>query len=159
MTGQLVVQAVGDRAITFTRDFAAPRPLVWRAMTDPALVMRWLWTQDHPMTRCEQDLRVGGALRWEWAMPGGAVMGVSGTYLQIEPPGLIVHSELFDEDWTGGATRVTTVLDDCGPALTRMRMTAEYSGTAARDRVMLSPMAEGMDEGYARLDTLLPAFA
>ncbi len=54
--------AEGDRVLRVTRAFAAPRPLVWRAMTEPALITRRLWARDQPMTRCEQDCRVGGTL-------------------------------------------------------------------------------------------------
>jgi uncharacterized protein YndB with AHSA1/START domain len=152
----MIVAAEGDRRILFTRDFAAPRPLVWRAMTEPALILRWLFVAEYPMTRCDQDFREGGWLRWEWSMPGNRVMGVSGTYRKIDAPGLIVHTENFDEDWTGGETLVTLRLIEAGPTLTRMHQTVEYSGSAARDAALLTPMAEGMDEGYNRLDGLWP---
>lgn len=158
MTQPLSVAPEGDRALRFTRSFAAPRPLVWRAFTEPALITQWLWARAAPMTVCEQDFRTGGRYRWGWTMPGGALMAVSGRFLEIEPPERIAHTELFDEDWTGGETTVTTLLIDEG-ATTRMEMTVLHSLPEARDRAAATPMAEGMEEGYARLDTLLPGWS
>ena len=158
MSPQLTVTPQGASQVLFTRSFSAPRPVVWRAMTDPALILRWLWARDHPMTRCDQDFRPGGALRWEWAMPGGGIMGVSGRYIEIEAPFRIVHTELFDEDWTGGETTVVLDLHEVSPERTLMRLTVSYPNAAARAAVLTTPMAEGMEEGYARLDALLPEF-
>ncbi|MDH3262989.1 MAG: SRPBCC family protein [Paracoccaceae bacterium] len=158
MTAPLAVAFEGDRTLRFTRSFAAPRPLVWRAFTEPELITQWLWARSAPMTLCEQDFRVGGHYRWGWALPRGGLMAVSGRFLEIAPPEKIVHTELFDEDWTGGETTVTTFLLDEGPA-TRMEMTVLYATPEARDRAAATPMAEGMEEGYARLDTLLPGWA
>jgi uncharacterized protein YndB with AHSA1/START domain len=158
MSLHLTVTPQGASEVLFARSFSAPRPVVWRAMTDPALILRWLWARDHPMTRCDQDLRPGGSLRWEWAMPGGGLMGVSGRYLEIVPPARIVHTELFDEDWTGGETKVSLELEEMGPEHTLMRLTVTYPNAVARAAALATPMAEGMDEGYARLETLLPLF-
>jgi uncharacterized protein YndB with AHSA1/START domain len=153
----LAVAPHGDRALRLTRSFAAPRPLVWRAFTDAALIPRWLWAKHCPMSACEQDLREGGAFRWAWSTPRGEMV-VNGRFLEIVPVERLVHTELFEEDWTGGETTVTTLFDDAGGA-TRMEMTILYSSPEARDAAARTPMAEGIEEGYARLDGLLPAWA
>jgi uncharacterized protein YndB with AHSA1/START domain len=158
MIATLSVALDGDRALRFTRRFAAPRPLAWRAMTEAALIERWLWAHDCPMTLCEQDFRVGGRLRWGWTLPKGGIMAMSGRFLEIEPPGRLVHTELFDEDWTDGETRVTTLLHDEGGA-TRMEMTVLYPTAKGREMALKTAMTDGMEEGYARLDTLLPSWS
>src|SRR5579862_1873146 len=61
------VSTPSDREIQVTRDFDAPRPMVFEAFTKPELVRRWLlgppgWI----MPQCEVDLRVGGAYRYVW---------------------------------------------------------------------------------------------
>jgi uncharacterized protein YndB with AHSA1/START domain len=155
--GHLTLALEGDRTIRFTRTFAAPRPLVWRAMTEPALVTEWLWARDYPMVLCEMDLRVGGGFRWGWQVAPGKVMAMSGRYLEIEPPGRIVHTELFDEDWTDGETTVTLRLVE-DAAATRMEMDVLYPSSKGCRMALATPMADGMEEGYARLDGLLPAW-
>lgn len=76
-TGKLKLAANGDREIVMTREFNAPRKMVFDAWTKPELLRRWLagptgWT----MTVCEINLKVGDpiatngrmkkAIRWEW---------------------------------------------------------------------------------------------
>lgn len=148
----------GERSVRIRRGFAAPRARVWRAFTEPALVTQWLWARAHPMVDCVQELRPGGRLRWVWQGPDGRRMGLSGRYLEVVPPVRLVHTELFDEDWTGGEALVTVLLDEAAGA-TAMTMTVDYASAAAREGVLRTPMAEGMEEGYARLDTLLPGWA
>lgn len=155
--GPLTIAPEGERSLRITRRFHMPRPLVWRAFTDPGLIRQWLWARDHPMTTCEQEFHISGALRWGWRMPMGTEMLMNGRFLEIDPPRKIVHTELFEEDWTGGETIVTTILSDEGEA-TVMEMTVLYSSADARDGAARTPMAEGMEEGYARLDTLLPGW-
>lgn len=152
----LVVAPEGDRALRITRRFHAPQRLVWRAFTEAELIPKWLWARDSPMIECEQDLREGGALRWVWDLGARGTMAVSGRFVEIEAPHRIVHTELFDEDWTGGETVVTTILRADGDA-TEMEMTVLYSSTEARDNAARTPMTEGMEEGYARLDGLFAA--
>lgn len=153
MVEPLQVLAEGDCAIRFRRRFAAPRGRVWRAMTDPVLVPRWLWGRDHPMVECVMDPRPGGRIRWVWAVGEGRV-GVSGTYRECAP-WRSVHTELFDEDWTDGEAVVTTELLEDGAGGTRMEMVTVYRTAAGRARALASQMAEGMDEAYARLDAML----
>lgn len=84
----------GKRSLRITRRFHAPRPLVWRAFTEPGLIRQWLWARDHPMTTCEQDFHIGGALRWGGRMPSGREMLMNARFLEIHPPRKFVHTEL-----------------------------------------------------------------
>lgn len=159
MTVQLSIAMTGESGITFTRQFAAAPALVWRAMTDPAIVPRWLWARDYPMVHCQMDLRVGGSFRWIWRTSPTREMGVSGIFLTIDAPRRLTHTELFDEDWTGGETTVTQDLAEIAPRITRLTMLVRYPTPEARAAAAATPMAAGMEEGYARLDDLLPILA
>jgi uncharacterized protein YndB with AHSA1/START domain len=156
-TRTLKVTASGDREIVMTRAVDAPRRLAFDAFTRADLVRRWLlgppgWT----MPVCEIDLRVGKGFRYVWRNADGREMGMRGVYREIAPPDRIVHTEIFDEDWTGGETLVTTVFTERG-GRTTVTLTVRYSSREARDAVLKSPMAQGMELGYARLDELLAA--
>src|SRR5947208_2284582 len=87
-SGTAVVTLPSDTQILITREFAAPRHLVWRAYTEPDLIRRW-WSGDRgEVTSVEVDLRVGG--RWRqsvsrtgavWAplrMPSASRLSVAG---------------------------------------------------------------------------------
>lgn len=153
--GKLKVTTPSDREVVITRDFNAPRTLVWNAHTRPELVRQWLlgppgWT----MPVCVIDLRVGGRFRYVWRNANGTEMGMGGVYREITRPERIIHTEVFDQDWTGGETRVTTTfMEHAGR--TNVAMTVLYSSREARDAVLKTPMTDGMEMGYARLENLL----
>jgi len=145
----------GDREIVITREFNAPRDLLFRAMNEPSLVRQWLlgppgWT----MPVCEVDLKVGGKYRYVWRNADGAEMGMGGVFREIRPPERIVCTQLFDEDWTGGEAAGTIVLTE-KDGKTTMTNTVRYSSPEARTAVLKTPMESGMAMGYDRLDGLL----
>jgi uncharacterized protein YndB with AHSA1/START domain len=158
MTEPVTATLTGATDITFTRSFAASAPLLWQALTDPKLIPQWLWAREAPMTTCEVDFREGGAFRWVWRLKSGTDMAVSGIYKEITAPVRLVHTEIFDQDWTGGETLVTTELAEIAPQVTRMVMVVRYADAAARAGALQTAMTEGMEEGYARLDDALPRF-
>ncbi len=159
MRDRLQVQMQGDCEIAFTRDFRAPAAVLWRALTEAELVMRWLWADGIPMVTCEMDVVVGGRFRWVWRRPDGTDMGVGGRFLQVEAPLRLVNTELFDDDWTDGETMVVQALQPLSPQTTRLAMVVRYTTAAARDRALASPMAEGMDDAYAKLDSMFTDLA
>jgi uncharacterized protein YndB with AHSA1/START domain len=153
----MTVTTPSDREIRFTRTFKAPCTLVFDTFTKPDLLARWMigpdgWT----MSVCEVDLRPGGRFRYVWTKAGGKEMGMGGTFVEVTPPSRIVHVEVFDEDWTGGETRVTTELTEAA-GVTTMSMTVAYASMAARDGALQSGMTSGMEMSYQRLDALLAA--
>ena len=110
-TGTLQLAARGEREIVITRDFDAPRHLVFDALTKPELLSRWLgvfggWS----MPVCEVDLRVGGTFRYLWRKPDGKEMGMRGVFREIVPPERIVNTESFDDPWYPGEAVGTAVL-------------------------------------------------
>lgn len=154
-TAQLRVEAHGDRELVMTRDFDAPRHLVYQALTTPALVKRWLgvmngWTMDV----CEIDLRVGGGYRYLWRQAGGGEMGMRGVYREIVPDVRIVSTETFDESWYPGDAVGTAELRE-KDGRTTLTTTVRYSSREARDAVLASPMESGVAKGYDALDAVL----
>jgi uncharacterized protein YndB with AHSA1/START domain len=147
-----------DREIQVSRDFDAPRSLVFDVFTKPELVRRWLlgpsgWT----MPVCEIDLRVGGSYRYVWrSEKDGSQMGMSGVFREITPGERLVATERFDDAWYPGEALDTTVFEARG-GITRITITILYESQEARDTARRSRMEHGMAAGYDRLETLLPA--
>ena len=153
-TGALKVSTPSEREIAMTRVFDAPRAQVFDAWTRPEVLKRWLGPRDWPLVVCEIDLRAGGAYRFVARGADGTEMGWGGVYREIVPPERVVHSEAFDQDWTGGETLVTVVLDEQA-GRTTMTSTVLYSSREARDAVLRSPMEHGVAESCDRLAELL----
>lgn len=153
-TGNLKVSTPGDREVVMTRVFDAPRQLVFDAFTQPALVKRWLYGLDDWSLEVTLDVRPGGALRYVWRGPQGQQMGMGGVYREVVPPERFVHTELFDEDWTGGETLVTTEFTE-RDGRTTVTMTVRYASRAARDGALQTGMEHGLAASYDRLDALL----
>jgi uncharacterized protein YndB with AHSA1/START domain len=154
-TGNLKVTTPTDREIAMTRVFDAPRHLVFRALTTPELVPKWLlgppgWT----MPVCEMDLRVGGAYRFLWRGADGAEMGTRGVFREIAPPERFVATEQFDKPWYPGEALVTYLLVEQG-GKTTLTLTVLYASREARDGVLKSGMERGVAMSYDRLAELL----
>lgn len=153
----LEIKKVSDLELQWTRTFDAPAQYVFEALTTPQLVQQWL-TGPPGMTMpvCEIDLRVGGRFRYVWRRPDGAEMGMGGEYREISPPHRIVHTELFDEDWTGGETRVTTELIE-NNGVTMLTCTVRYASKSARDAALETGMGDGVAHSYEQLHAILSA--
>jgi uncharacterized protein YndB with AHSA1/START domain len=151
-----IVAEPGKPFLVMTRSFAAPRALVFEALTKPEFIRRWLlgppgWT----MPVCEIDLRVGGRYRYLWRHePDGAEMGMGGVYREVVPPERIVATEKFDQSWYPGEALDTTVLSEKA-GRTTITMTVLYESVAAREVVLKSPMEQGVAMGYDRLEEVL----
>ncbi len=156
-TSGLQVTTPSDREIAMTRIFDAPRHLVFEAWSKPELLKRWLYgPADWRLAHCEIDLRVGGALRFEWRHHDGNHMGFRGVYREIAPPERLVFSEVWDEDWTGGETLVTmTLAEHAGK--TTLTQTVLYSSRAARDGALKTGMEQGAAQSWDHLAELLAA--
>jgi len=157
MPRPLEITTLSDTEIVVRRSFDAPATLVWRCFTEPALIPRWYGLPDWEMTVCEYDARVGGKWRFVTKSPTGFEMSSSGVIQEFVQPKRIVNTELFDQDWTGGETLVTTVFHDEGPNDATVTLVVKYANKEGRDAALATPMAEGMEIGFKRLDDVLAA--
>ncbi len=150
----LSITLPSDREIVVTREFNAPRDLVFDCWTIPALIKRWLGPVEWELTTCEFDPRVGGKWRFVSKGPGGYEMASGGTITEIIRPEWIKTTEIYDIDWTGGETINTNAFTEDG-GKTLSILTVLYATKEARDGAKATPMAEGMEMGFKRLDELL----
>ncbi|MBN9345237.1 MAG: SRPBCC family protein [Devosia sp.] len=154
MPKPLTITTPGDRDIVVVREFDAPRDLVWLCYSKPELVRRWYGLPDWQMTVCEIDFRVGGKWRFVTKSPGGYEMGSQGLYTAIAEPERIAQTEYYDDDWTkGGSENVVAFTEHDGR--TTATMTVTYSSPEARAAAVATPMADGMEIGFKRLDAVL----
>ena len=151
-SGTAKVTLPADNQIVITREFNAPRRLVWKAYTTPELVKRW-WAGDMgTVTSAEIDLRVGGT--WRYVMDsGGHEVAFRGEYREIEAPDRLVNTEIFEgipePDEHAGLVTVTLTEND---GRTFMEMLCDYRDQADRDAVVASGMEGGMQEALDHLE-------
>ena len=159
-TGNFTLTTSGDREIVMTRDFNAPRHLVFDAFTKPELIKRWLLGPDGwSMPVCEVDLRIGGKFRYVWRKDGSTEqMGMSGVFRDIDAPKRIINTERFDEPWYPGEAVDTTEFAEHGNRTT-VKQTVLYASKEARDGVLKSGMESGVQRSYDRLEQILTSGA
>ena len=156
MKRALTITKRGDRDLVMTREFDAPRKLVYDAHTKPDLVRQWLlgppgWT----MPVCDMDVRVGGTYRWVWRKEtGGSEMGMGGVYREIAKPERLVSTEKFDDPWYEGEALDTLVLIEQG-GKTTATLTMLCATPEARNAVLKSGMDGGVAQSYDVLDKVL----
>ena len=139
--------------IRITREFDAPPAKLFRAHTDPELVVRWLGPRGMEMRIDHYDCRTGGSYRHVHSDANGEY-GFRGTFHEVRPDELIVQTFTF-EGMPDGVALEKLVFADLGNGRTRLTATSLVDSFADRDAFIASGMETGVVEGYERLDEVL----
>ena len=142
-----------DEQILITRDFAAPKHLVYRAITEPELVKRWWNAKRGEVTTAEIDLRVGGKWRSVMVTPEGFEVAFHGEYREIVPNERIVSTEAYEgvPDPDANATVNTITLTEQDD-VTTMTVLIDCPSPEVRDAIVESGMEAGMQDAYDLLE-------
>lgn len=149
-SGTAVVTLPSDTGILITREFAAPRALVYRAWTTPELIRKWWAGQRGEVTSVEVDLRVGGRWRFVMEAHGGFEVGFHGVYREVVPNERLVYTEVFEGMPDAGA--VTTMTFEDMDGRTKLAILVEHQNQAHRDAHIESGMEGGMQEAMDLLE-------
>lgn len=154
-TAQLTVIAEpGSHAVVTEREVAAPRDLVFRCFTEAALLAQWLGPRRMTMRVEELDVRHGGRWRYVNTDADGTEYGFRGVFHGTPSPERFVQT--FEFELAPGYVSLDTLeLVDLGGGRTLVRTSSVHQSVEARDAMVSSGMADGMGEGYAKLDELL----
>ncbi|MGW4637221.1 SRPBCC family protein [Sphaerisporangium sp. NPDC004334] len=156
-SGTAVVTLPADTQILITREFNAPRHLVYRAWTTPELIRRWWGGERGEVTLAEVDLRVGGAWRYVLTAHGGFEVGFHGEYREIVPHERIVATEVY-EGMPDKAALVTTVFSE-KDGRTTLTSLIEHDSRESRDAHIGSGMEGGMQEAMDHLELVAQSLA
>jgi uncharacterized protein YndB with AHSA1/START domain len=141
--------------IRITRDFDAPPDKVFRAHTDPELIVRWLGPRGMEMHIDRYDCRTGGSYRYRHVR-GEDEFGFHGSFHEVRPNELIVQTFTYEGEPEGVALE-RVIFTDLGDGRTRLTATSLVDSFAGRDAFLASGMDVGVREGYERLDEVLAA--
>ena len=139
--------------VRIVREFDAPPAKVFKAHTDPALLVQWLGPRDLEMEVDTFDCRRGGEWRYVHRRDGEEY-GFHGCFHEVRPNELIVQTFTF-EGVPDGVALEKLVLEDLGDGRTRLVATSLVDSFEDRDAFVASGMETGVVEGYERLDELL----
>jgi uncharacterized protein YndB with AHSA1/START domain len=154
MTSTLTVTLPSDQEIVLTREFDAPRDLVFKAFTSCDHLKHWWGQAGSTITDCRMEFRPGGAWRMIERDASGQEWGFGGEIREIVPPEKIVQTFEFD-GMPGHVSVDTLVLEDLGASRTRLVTTSLFSSVEDRDGMIQSGMEKGASESYDRLAAYL----
>jgi uncharacterized protein YndB with AHSA1/START domain len=149
-SGAAKVTLPADDQLLITREFDAPKELVYKAYTTPELVRRW-WTGERgEMTTCEIDLRVGGTWRYVMIAHGDFEVAFHGEYREIVPNERIVTTEVYEGMPDAQAVDHVNFTEEDGR--TTLTMLVQHRNQEERDAHLNSGMEAGMQESMDRLE-------
>jgi uncharacterized protein YndB with AHSA1/START domain len=156
MANKTIVTAEPDKQELFiTREFDAPRELVFKAHTDPDLYVQWVGPNDLTMTIDELDARNGGSYRFVHERDGQKY-AFHGVYHEALAPERIIGTFEFDGlPETGHVILGTTKFEELPGNRTRLVHQSVFQSVADRDGMVQSGMERGVTEGYEKLDDIL----
>jgi len=154
-SGALTVTTPSERELLMTREFNAPRALVFEAWTKPEHVSRWFGPRTFTLPVCEIDLRAGGRYHYVMRGPDGADYPMGGDFIEIDPPGRLVYTDRFEIEGMPERESVITLTLDEHDGKTVMTMHTLYQSAEDMQAVLAMQMVEGMTETLDRLAELL----
>ncbi len=143
--------------IDITREFAAPRELLFRAHTDPELLVQWLGPRGLTMSIDHLDVHHGGTWRYTSRDADGNEYGFHGVFHGTPSPDGIVQTFEF-EGAPGHVSLESLTFEDRG-GRTLLRSRSVFQSVEDRDQMVESGMEQGVTEGYERLDELIARLA
>jgi len=149
-SGTAVVTLPTDTQILITREFDAPKDLVYRAYTTPDLIKRWWGGDRGEVTIAEVDLRVGGRWRYVMTANGGFEVAFHGEYRDISPNERLIMTEIFEGAPDAEAV-VTHAFTEKG-GRTTLTMLMELPSREIRDTIINTGMEGGLQEAMDHLE-------
>ncbi len=148
-----VIAEPGVPQIVITREFDAPRELLFRAHTEPELLVQWLGPRALTMTIDHLDARHGGTWRYTSRDAEGNEHGFQGVFHGTPSPDGIVQT--FEYKGVPGHVSLEALTFEARGDTTLVRVRSVFQSVEDRDAMIRSGMEQGLNEGYERLDELL----
>ena len=151
-SGTATVTLPADDQILITREFDAPKHLVYKAWTTPELVKRWWHANRGEMTVAEIDLRVGGRWRYVMVTPDGFEVAFHGEYREIVPNERLVSTEVYEAVPEAEAIDTLTLAEADGR--TTLTLLVQHASKEHRDAHIESGMEDGLQDALDLLEEL-----
>ena len=157
MSATRIDAPAGVPFIEMTREFDAARDLVFRAYTDPDLLVQWLGPRAYTMTIDTYEPRDGGKWRYVHSDADGNAWGFHGVFHGEQTPDGMLQT--FEFEGAPGHVSLERLTLEERDGRTIARTHSVYQSVEARDAMVESGMEDGVNDGYERLDELLARLA
>ena len=151
----IITAEPGKQELFITREFDAPRELVFKAHTKPDLYVQWLGPRGYEMILETFEPHSGGRYRYIHKDNDGNEFGFHGVYHEISEELLIQTFEFEGLPERGHVVLDTMKLEELPANRTRVTIQSVYQSVSDRDGMVQAGMERGVNEGYERLDELL----
>jgi uncharacterized protein YndB with AHSA1/START domain len=146
----------GKQEFFITREFDAPRELVFKAFTDPELYVQWVGPRRFRMKLEKFEPWSGGSWRYTHTDTDGTVYGFHGVNHEVTAPSRLIDTFEFENlPETGHVSLETAIFEELPGGRTRITEQSVFQSVADRDGMMQGDMEEGVNESYDRLEELL----
>lgn len=153
MTRLKLTAEPGSHAIHMSRDFNAPRDLVFRTFTDPTLIPRW-WGPHNVTTVVDQmEVKKGGVWRYVQRESSGDEYAFNGVYHQVAAPERLVFT--FEFEGMPGHVLLETITFEERDGMTTVLDSTVFQSVEDRDGMLQSGMEGGSAESWDRFEELL----
>ena len=143
----------GQPVIDMRRKFAAPRALLYRAYTDPALVKQWLGPDKYEMVIDAWRMEDGGRYRYIHRDEAGNAYAFHGVFHSTSIDGMV---QTFEFEGAPGHVSMDSLWFEEEDGRTTIRVHSVFQSVEDRDAMVAAGMADGVNQGYDRLEALLP---
>jgi uncharacterized protein YndB with AHSA1/START domain len=148
----------GAQELFITREFEAPRELVFKAFQDPELLVQWLGPRDMSMKIDHLDNRAGGSYRFLHCTATGQEFGFNGVIHDVTAPERMIRTFEFEGLPERGHVSLETATFEALPGnRTKLTIHSVFKSVADRDGMVASGMERGVVDSHERLDELLKA--
>jgi len=151
----IITAEPGKQELFITREFDAPRELVFKAHTDPELYVQWLGPHGYEMTLETFEPVSGGRYRYLHKDKEGNEYGFHGVFHEMSEELMIQTFEFEGLPEHGPVILDTMRLEELPGDRTRITIQSVFQSVSDRDGMIQSGMEKGLNEGYERLDAIL----
>jgi uncharacterized protein YndB with AHSA1/START domain len=146
----------GKQELYITREFDAPRELVFKAFSDPEILAKWLGPDNLEMKIDYYDSRSGGSYRYYHEDSNGNQYAFNGVIHEVTPPVRAIQTFEFEGlPERGHVSLETSTFEELPGNRTRLTIQSVFKSVADRDGLVQSGMERGVREGFLKLDNLL----
>jgi uncharacterized protein YndB with AHSA1/START domain len=148
-----VIAEPGEQELFITREFDAPRELVFKAHTDPNLFVQWLGPRGYEMILETFEPVSGGAYRYIHKNQSGDEFAFHGTFHEMSLERMVQTFEF--EGYAGHVSLDSMTLEELPGNRTRITIQSVFQSVSDRDGIIQNGMERGVSDGYDKLDEII----
>jgi uncharacterized protein YndB with AHSA1/START domain len=150
-----IIAEPGKQELFIIREFEAPRDLVFKAFTDPKLIIRWLGPREMKVKIEKSEAKAGGSWRYIHTDPAGNEFGFHGVCHDFTAPERLIRTFEFEGLPEKGHVVLETAKFEALPGgRTKLTVQSVFQSVMDRDGMIQSGMERGVVDSHERLDEI-----